>query len=82
MRGLHLEFTSHSDGSPGAAPSRDNLLVLYFPDRERRDEVAAQLDALGGAPVAAENPFWELIGALTFEDPDGWRVVLVPSPWA
>jgi YycE-like N-terminal domain len=24
----HLEFTSHADGSPGAAPSRDNLPVL------------------------------------------------------
>ena len=80
--GLHLEFTNHSEGSPGAAPSRDNLLVLYFSDRERRDEVAAQLEPLGGAPVAAENPFWESVGALTFEDPDGWRVVLVPSPWA
>ena len=28
----HLEFTQHDDGSPGQAPSRDNLLVLYFDD--------------------------------------------------
>ena len=26
----HLEFTSHVDGSPCPAPSRENLLVLYF----------------------------------------------------
>ena len=26
----HLEFTSHVDGSPCPAPTRDNLLVLYF----------------------------------------------------
>ncbi len=77
--GLHLEFTSHSAGSPGAAPSRDNLLVLYLGDRERRDAIAAQLEARGGAPVTPENPFWESVGALTFEDPDGWRVVLVPA---
>lgn len=78
--GLHLEFTSHADGSPGAAPSRDNLLVLYLGDRERRDRIAARLRALGGDPVGAENPFWDEVGALTFEDPDGWRVVLVPAP--
>ena len=30
--------------------------------------------------MAAENPYWEAVGALTFEDPDGWRVVLVPGP--
>jgi hypothetical protein len=29
----HLEFTQHDHGSPGLAPSRDNLLVLYFDDR-------------------------------------------------
>ena len=76
----HLEFTSHADGSPGAAPSADNLLVFYLGDAERRDAVAAQLRVLGGAPVAAENPYWDAVGALTFEDPDGWRVVLVPGP--
>jgi catechol 2,3-dioxygenase-like lactoylglutathione lyase family enzyme len=26
----HLEFTSHDDGSPGRAPSDENLLVFYF----------------------------------------------------
>ena len=79
-RELHLEFTTHADGSPGAAPSRDNLLVLYLGDAERRDAAAAQVRKLGGAPVAPENPYWEAVGAVTFADPDGWRVVLVPGP--
>jgi len=79
-RGVHLEFTAHADGRPGTAPSRDNLLVFYLGDAERRDAIAAQLTALGGEPVEAENPFWPAVGALTFEDPDGWRVVLVPGP--
>ena len=73
-----LEFTSHAEGSPGAAPSRDNLLVFYVGDEAGRDEIAAQLRALGSEPVASENPYWADVGALTFEDPDGWRVVLVP----
>ena len=31
-------------------------------------------------PLQAENPYWAAAGAMTFEDPDGWRVVLVPKP--
>jgi catechol 2,3-dioxygenase-like lactoylglutathione lyase family enzyme len=77
--GHHLEFTRHVDGSPCPAPSRDNLLVFYVPDPEARTEVAERLTRLGHAPVAAENPYWEKIEALTFEDPDGWRVVLAPT---
>ena len=51
----HLEFTTHVDGSPCPAPTRDNLLVM------------------------PRTPYWADTGALTFEDPDGWRVVLVPK---
>ena len=75
---LHLEFTTHVDGSPGPAPSRDNLLVLYLGDEAARDEAAERLERFGSAPVEPENPYWRDVGALTFEDPDGWRVVLVP----
>jgi catechol 2,3-dioxygenase-like lactoylglutathione lyase family enzyme len=75
----HLEFTSHVDGSPGPAPSRENLLVLYFHADAQMYEVVERLAAAGHAPVDAENPYWPEVGALTFEDPDGWRVVLVPG---
>ena len=34
-------------------------------------------EKLGREPVEPENPYWADAGALTFEDPDGWRVVLV-----
>jgi catechol 2,3-dioxygenase-like lactoylglutathione lyase family enzyme len=75
----HLEFTTHAAGSPGRAPSDDNLLVLYVGDNAGRDVIAASLRAAGHEPVAAANPYWEAVGALTFADPDGWRVVLVPN---
>ncbi|MGO4445326.1 VOC family protein [Mycobacterium sp. 2YAF39] len=75
----HLEFTSHVDGSPGPAPSRENLLVLYFHSGAQMSVVVDRLAKTGHAPVAAENPYWAEVGALTFEDPDGWRVVLVPG---
>lgn len=78
--GYHLEFTSHVDGSPGAAPSAENLLVLYFSDAARMSEVARRLTEFGVESVEAENPYWVANGGLTFPDPDGWRVVLMPGP--
>lgn len=73
---VHLEFTHHVDGSPGEAPSDDHLLVLYVPDRRAIDDCARRLGVLGVEPVPPANPYWEG-RALTFADPDGWRVVLM-----
>jgi catechol 2,3-dioxygenase-like lactoylglutathione lyase family enzyme len=74
--GAHLELTSGGDhGAP--EPHPESLLVLYLGSREAVDEVAARLDA---EPVAPANPYWAEHG-LTFEDPDGFRVVLVPESW-
>lgn len=78
----HLEFTQHDDGSPGPAPSRDNLLVLYLGEPAQAEQVAARLTALGHPRVAAENPYWTRNGAITVEDPDHWRIVLMPRPFA
>ena len=75
-RELHLEFTQHEDGSPCPAPSRDNLLVLYMPDREAVRRVVNRLRQGGYDPVDPENLYWAEKG-VTFEDPDGWRVVLM-----
>ena len=38
-----------------------------------------RLAEAGHDPVDAENPYWATVGALTYEDPDRWRVVLVPE---
>ncbi|HVE27948.1 MAG TPA: VOC family protein [Sporichthya sp.] len=78
--GYHLEFTQHVDGSPGHAPTTDNLLVLYFDGAAEVAAVAARVDAAGHPPVEAENPYWTEAGAVTVEDPDGWRIVLMPAP--
>jgi len=75
----HLEFTSHADGSPCPAPTRDNLLVFYVPGRPAIARTVDRLEAMGYAPVTAENPYWSEHDALTIEDPDGWRVVLMPT---
>jgi catechol 2,3-dioxygenase-like lactoylglutathione lyase family enzyme len=71
----HLEFTQHVAGSPCPAPSADNLLVFYIPDAKQLAELRERLERLGHVAVEPENPYWR-DKSVTFEDPDGWRVVL------
>jgi catechol 2,3-dioxygenase-like lactoylglutathione lyase family enzyme len=74
--GGHLEFTS--GGEHGAAcPHPESLLVLYLGSRAAVDAVMARL---GVDAVEPANPYWAEHG-LTVEDPDGFRVVLVPERW-
>jgi len=72
----HLEFTHYASGSPCPAPTKDNLLVFYVEDDRAIREMAARLQRHGHELVEPENPYWAEKG-LTFEDPDGWRVVLM-----
>jgi ribosomal protein S18 acetylase RimI-like enzyme len=75
--GAHLELTAGGEHAP-PVPHPESLLVLYLGDR---DAVEAVLARLGAEPVAPANPYWEEHGA-TVEDPDGFRVVLVPERWS
>ena len=74
----HLEFTHYQSGSPCPAPTKDNLLVFYVDDEGAFREMAARLRRHGHEPVEPKNPYWAEKG-LTFEDPDGWRVVLMQA---
>jgi catechol 2,3-dioxygenase-like lactoylglutathione lyase family enzyme len=73
--GAHLEFTS-GGGRNAPQPDAESLIVLYLGDEEAVQAVAERLDS---DPVAPANPYWAQHG-LTFEDPDGFRVVLVAEP--
>ena len=75
----HLEFTSHTGGSPCPAPTKDNLLVFYFDGSEKCDSIVKRLLEMGYPEVEPENPYWSSHG-ITIEDPDGWRVVLMGTP--
>jgi len=70
----HLEFSHHCHGSPCLAPTRDNLLVLYFLNPADIDQLAARRAERGHKPAERENPYW-CGRSITVEDPDGWRVV-------
>jgi catechol 2,3-dioxygenase-like lactoylglutathione lyase family enzyme len=70
-----IEFTHQRGHAAGRAPSRDNLLVFYHPQRSAWRRVCEKMAAAGFKPVAAWNPYWNARGR-TFEDPEGWRVVI------
>ena len=74
--GAHLELTA-GGGHGAPAPHLESLLVFYLGDEATVQAVAARL-GVGHVPPA--NPYWAEHG-LTFEDPDGFRVVLVPERW-
>jgi len=76
----HLEFTRAHGHPAGRAPTQDNLLVLYLPHRPTWEATVQDMRDAGFAPVAACNPYWDING-LTFEDPDGYRVVLQNATW-
>ena len=71
----HLEFTVHAAHTQTNPPGKENLLVFYFETQTEWQQTKEQICNLGYAPVAPENPYW-LNNSVTFEDPDGWRVVL------
>lgn len=77
----HLEFTRAHGHVASRAPSPDNLLVLYEPDRQAWVAAVERMRAAGFEPVPAFNPWWHKHG-VTFEDPDGWRVVLWQGVWS
>ncbi len=76
----HLEFTRKAGHRAGRAPTEDNLLVFYLPDAPEWQRAVARLERLGYRPVKAFNPYWDRKG-VTFEDPDGYRVVLQNAGW-
>ena len=76
----HLEFTS-SEHKAGRAPSEDNLLVFYIPDEQEWLAAVDRMAAAGYQPVRSFNPYWDRHGR-TYEDPDGYRVVLQNQSWS
>jgi YycE-like N-terminal domain/YycE-like C-terminal domain len=77
----HLEFTSQRGHRVGNAPTQDHLLVFYLPDQRAWKEECARMVTAGFREVSSYNPYWDIQGR-TFEDLDGYRVVLQQGAWA
>ena len=76
----HIEFTTRPAEHVGRAPTEEHLLVFYMPDRVEWEATCARMIAAGFRGVSSTNPYWDVHGR-TFEDLDGYRIVLQNSAW-
>jgi hypothetical protein len=74
-KAYHLELTSCRTHPIQPTPTADDLLVFYEPNMQAWEAACARLHSAGWVAVKAFNPYWDLNGK-TFEDSDGYRVVL------
>jgi len=77
----HFEFTHHKGTIVGEAPSQDNLLIFYFSDHVTWEICCKQMVTAGFNIVKSYNDYWDVVGK-TFEDLDGYRVVLQNREWS
>lgn len=76
----HFEFTKKRGQVEKRASSDDDLLVFYYPDCADWHAAIRRMQNAGFVPVRSSNPYWDWEGA-TFEDSDGYRVVLQNASW-
>jgi hypothetical protein len=77
----HFEFTHHQGHTVDRAPTQDNLIIFYLPNQLEWQQAVERMKAIGYEPVKSYNPYWDKNG-VTFEDPDGYRVVLQNADWS
>jgi catechol 2,3-dioxygenase-like lactoylglutathione lyase family enzyme len=76
----HLEFTRKKGHAAGRAPTEENLLVFYMPNTAEWRTGISKFESAGFKAVKSFNSYWDRNG-VTFEDPDGYRVVLQNTAW-
>lgn len=78
--GFHWEFTCCPGHPVVPAPTPEDLMVFYVPQADAWQARCDAMRAAGFAEVAPFNPYWGASGR-TFEDPDGYRVVIQRAAW-
>jgi len=78
--GYHLEFTTKHGENAGPPPSPEHLLVFYLPNAAQWRKAVDRIESFGQSPVTSFNPYWDRNGR-TYEDPDGYRIVIQNAPW-
>ncbi|MFC5473934.1 VOC family protein [Paraherbaspirillum soli] len=76
----HFEFTHCRTHPVEPNPTSEDLTVFYLPDSTEWKDRCASMLAAGFRQVASFNPYWDARGR-TFEDLDGYRVVLQNADW-
>lgn len=76
----HFEFTCSRKHPVRPAPTVEDLVVFYLPSAPDWRAACARMLSAGFRQVAALNPYWGKSGR-TYEDCDGYRVVLQQEQW-
>jgi catechol 2,3-dioxygenase-like lactoylglutathione lyase family enzyme len=76
----HFEFTHCAAHPVAASPTPEDLAVFYIPKLVTCKRACANMLTAGFKQVASFNPYWDRCGR-TFEDFDGYRVVLQNAGW-
>lgn len=76
----HLEFTHRRDAPATPHPTDEDLLVFYLAERSAWAAAVRRLRKFGALETPSSNPYWSERG-VTFEDPDGYRLVLENATW-
>jgi len=76
----HFELTRSRDHTVRPTPTIEDLAVFYIPSAPEWNAACARMRDAGFKEVPPLNPFWEANGC-TFEDLDGYRVVLQQAEW-
>lgn len=76
----HFEFTHCRTHPVNPCSTPEDLLVLYYPDKDEWTRRCLNLVAAGFKEVDSFNPYWRTSGR-TFQDHDGYRIVLQNAGW-
>lgn len=76
----HLEFTKEQGKIASGCPSPEHLLVIYLPEKIEFNSAVQRMQKTGFVAATSHNPYWDQVGR-TFQDPDGYRVVLQNAAW-
>ena len=78
--GYHFEFTHCRSHPIQPTPTSEDLVVLYFASPSEWQGRCDSMIAAGFKLVKSFNPYWDVCGR-TYEDHDGYRIVLQNAEW-
>lgn len=78
--GYHVEFTCCRHHPVVPTPTPEDLWVFYVEPVEAWERRCRALLDAGFREVRSFNPYWGRLGR-SFEDPDGYRVVIQRAAW-
>ncbi len=76
----HFEFTHCRNHPVAPTPTSEDLAVFYIEAPSAWQAACSAMRAAGFRQVDSFNPYWDVRGK-TFEDHDGYRVVLQCDAW-